>query len=360
MESTATATPLTGIQKISIILSTLPDDQCVEVLKNYSEEEVERVCAAMVNPAQVDDDTRAQVLNEFSMALNEDGGQAGLETIEGVLARLYGARRSSEMLLRLKSAGGDDKGLAELAQEAGPGAIAKALAKEMPGVAAFALSEMPNPLAAKVLVLIPEDARGPVLMARARGIHLRSEIALWVREGLRLALAPPKTEGGAVSPPPEPAEILASAEILSQLTTEVSKEILEAISKQDPELGKRVAEALFTFDDLVRVEDKDLQRLLGKINQSDLKVALRKCPEAITEKVFKNMSERVGTALKEEIQISPPQKLMAVQEAQRRIASTIRDMVRGGEITLMARAAAPQAEDAAAPAVDIPPEEQLV
>jgi flagellar motor switch protein FliG len=117
----------------------------------------------------------------------------------------------------------------------------------------------------------------------------------------------------------------------SQLATEVSKGILEAISKQDPELGKRVAEALFTFDDLVRVEDKDLQRLLGKINQSDLKVALRKCPEAITEKVFKNMSERVGTALKEEIQISPPQKLMAVQEAQRRIASTIRDMVRGGK-----------------------------
>lgn len=58
-----------------------------------------------------------------------------------------------------------------------------------------------------------------------------------------------------------------------------------------------------------RWKDKDLQRLLGKINQSDLKVALRKCNEAITEKVFKNMSERVGTALKEEIQISPPQKL---------------------------------------------------
>lgn len=162
-------------------MSTLPDDQCVEVLKNYPEEEVERVCAAMVNPVQVDDEARAQVLNEFSMALTEDGGQAGLDTIEGVLARLYGARRSSEMVLRLKTAGGGDKGLAALAEERGPGAIAKALAKEMPGVAAFALSEMPNPLAAKVLVLLPETARGAVLMARARGIDPRAEIALWVR-----------------------------------------------------------------------------------------------------------------------------------------------------------------------------------
>ncbi|MBK8575165.1 MAG: hypothetical protein IPN90_05630 [Elusimicrobia bacterium] len=353
---TATAQTLTEIQKISIILSTLPDDQCVEVLKNYPEEEVERICAAMVNPVQVEEEARAQVLNEFSIALSEEGGRAGLETIEGVLARLYGVRRSSEMVLRLKAAGGEEKGLAALAEEAGPSAIAKALAREIPGVAAFALSEMPNPLAAKVLVLLPETTRGAVLLARARGIHLRSEIALWVREGLRTALRPQK-EGGA--PPPEPAEILASAEILSQLTTEVSKGILEAISKQDPELGKRVAEALFTFDDLVRVEDKDLQRLLGKINQSDLKIALRKCGEAISDKVFKNMSERVGTALKEEIQISPPQKLLAVQEAQRRIASAIRDMVRGGEITLMARVSTAREEDAA-PSAEVPPEEQLV
>lgn len=353
--TTATAQPLNEIQKISIILSTLPDDQCVEVLKNYPEEEVERICAAMVNPVQIDDEARNQVLTEFSEALNEEGGRPGLETVEGVLARLYGARRSSEMLLRLKAAGGDEKGMAALAEESGPASIAKALAREQPGVAAFALSEMPNALAAKVLVQLPEAARGAVLMARARGIHLRPEIALWVREGLRVALAP-KKEGGA--PAPEPAEILASAEILSQLATEVSKGILEAISKQDPELGKRVAEALFTFDDLVRVEDKDLQRLLGKINQSDLKVALRKCPEAITEKVFKNMSERVGTALKEEIQISPPQKLMAVQEAQRRIASTIRDMVRGGEITLLPPVATKAEADA--PAAEVPPEEQLV
>jgi flagellar motor switch protein FliG len=353
---TATAPALTEIQKISIILSTLPDDQCVEVLKNYPEEEVERICAAMVSPVPVDDDARAQVLNEFSTALTEEGGRAGLETVEGVLARLYGVRRSSEMVLRLKAGGGDDKGMAALAEESGPSAIAKALAKEIPGVAAFALSEMPNALAAKVLVLLPEATRGAVLMARARGVHLRPEIALWVREGLRVALTPKKESGGA--PAPEPAEILASAEILSQLTTEVSKGILEAISKQDPELSKRVAEALFTFDDLVRVEDKDLQRLLGKINQSDLKVALRKCNEAITEKVFKNMSERVGTALKEEIQISPPQKLLAVQEAQRRIASTVRDMVRGGELTLMPPVAAKT--DAEAAPAEVPPEEQLV
>lgn len=354
--ATAAAAPLTEVQKIAIILGTLPDDQCVEVLKNYPEDQVERICAAMVNPVRVEDEVQVQILKEFSDALSEDGGRAGLETIEGVLARLYGARRSSEMVLRLKSAGGDEKGLAVLAEEAGPAAIAKALAKERPGIAAFALSEMPNALAAKVLVQLPEATRGAVVLARARGLHLRPEIALWVREGLRVALTP-KKEGGA--PPPEPAEILASAEILSQMTSEVSKGILDAIRQQDPELGKRVAEALFTFDDMVRVEDKDLQRLLGKINQSDLKVALRKCPEVITEKVFKNMSERVGTALKEEIQISPPQKLIAVQEAQRRIAATIRDMVRSGEITLTPPVAAAPADNAA-PAAEIPPEEQLV
>jgi flagellar motor switch protein FliG len=354
--STATVSNPTEIQKISIILSTLPDEQCVEVLKNYPEEEVERICAAMVSPVVVDEETRAKVLTEFSEALAESSGKAGIETIEGVLAQMYGARRSSEIVVRLKAAGGDEKGLAALAEEVGPAVVAKALSREIPGVAAFALSEMPNALAARVLALLPEGIRGSVLLARARGVSLRPEIALWVREGLRAGLTQ-KEEGG--PPPPAPAEILASAEILSQLTTEISKGIMDALNQQDPELGRRVAEALFTFDDLVRVEDKDLQRLLAKVNQSDLKIALRRCPEAVTEKVFKNMSERVGTALKEEIQISPPQKLLAVQEAQRRIATTVRDMVRNGEITLKPAAAAPRPDDGA-PAAEIPAEEQLV
>ena len=73
---------LTDVQKIAVILSTLPDDQCVEVLKNYPEEGVERICAAMVSPVQVEEEARAQVLQEFSEALTEEGGRAGLETIE--------------------------------------------------------------------------------------------------------------------------------------------------------------------------------------------------------------------------------------------------------------------------------------
>jgi flagellar motor switch protein FliG len=352
----ATATDLTDVQKIALILGTLPDDQCVEVLKNYPEDEVERICAEMVNPAKVDDEARVQVLKEFSDALAESGDQDGLDAMEGVLARLYGARRSTEIVQRLKaSSGGDAKPFAVLAQEAGPAETAKALARESPGTAAFALVELPNAFAAKVLILLPGDVRAGVLLARARGVSLRSEMAQWFREGLRASLVKKKDAG---PPPPAPSEILASAEILSQLASDVSKGILEALTKEDPELGQKVAEALFTFDDLVRVEDKDLQRLLGKINQADLKIALRKCSESVTEKVFKNMSGRVGEALKEEIQISPPQKMAAVQEAQRRIAASVRDMVRNGEIVLKPVERAAAASEG--PPAEVAPEDQLV
>ncbi len=69
------------------------------------------------------------------------------------------------------------------------------------------------------------------------------------------------------------------------------------------------------------------------------------------------MSGRVGEALKEEIQISPPQKMAAVQEAQRRIAASVRDMVRGGEITLKPVERAAQATETPA---EVAPEDQLV
>lgn len=338
---------LTSVQKIAVVLSTIPDEQCVEILKHYSEEDVEAICRAMIAPPEVDPGTREKILAEFNSALTQESEHPALENIENLLARLYGVRRSSEIVQRLQGRTNSPTDFATLAESIGPSEVAESLARETPVVAAFALAELPAALAAKILAALPDHRRTDVLLARAKGARALPEAAVNVREGLVAALERRKGGGG-----PDVNEVLASADILSQLAAETSTAILESLRQKDAEIGRRVAEALFTFDDLVRLEDKDLQRLLGRINQADMKLALRKCPDAVSQKVFKNMSERVATGLKEEIKTSPPQKAAAVQEAQRRVAAFVRELVQKGEITV-ARAASEKAEPTA-------PEEQLV
>jgi flagellar motor switch protein FliG len=326
------ATPeLTPIQKTALVLSTLPDDQCVEVLKHFPEEEVEEVCRALMNPPEVDERLRTQILSEFSESLVASEGRAPLESVESILARLYGVRRSTEIVGRLKDPEtGPD--LASLASSAGPDVVAEELTREAPPVVAFALGEFPTAFAAQVLERLPESTRTDVFLARARGLKVKGPMAQRVRDGLSAGLLRRRD----ASPPPDPREILATADLLSQMTAEVSRSVLDALKARDADVGRRVAEALFTFDDLVRLEDKDLQKLLSKINAGDLKLSLRKCAPAVSEKVYKNMSERMSAALKEDIKNSPPQKLETVLTAQRQIATYVRMMIQKGELVLTA------------------------
>jgi len=286
-------TGLNNVQKMALILSTLPEDQCVAVLKNYPEEDVERLCREMMNPPKVDEEAKNKIIEEFSCKLEESTDKPALEAMESLLARLYGVRKSTEIAQRLKTVERID--LSSLAEEAGPDVVAQELAREVPSVAAFGLSEIPTALAAKVLTLFPDDFRTEIVMARARGSRLRPDIAVRVREGLKASLESRKSS----TPPLDPVEVLATADLLSHLTAEASQAILDSINAKDAVLGRRVAEALFTFDDIVKIDDRDLQRLLSRLNQSDLKLALRKCTDPVSDKIYKNMSERVSAALKD-------------------------------------------------------------
>lgn len=329
-DKTPLAVPtLTPFQKVSVLLRALPDDQCVEVLKNYAEGDVEQICREMMNPPVVSEETRVQLLKEFNDHLSAATVRPPVENIEGVLARLYGVRRSGEIIRRMKESAVPPPSLTGLIDAVGIAAAAEEMARELPAVAAFALAELPPATAAKLLAAMPDAARAQVMIARVRAAKPRPEMAERVRDGLRARLE----ERRRAAPPLDPVELAATAELISQLPAETAKKILDDLTQRDPVVGKRIAEALFTFEDLTRLEDRDVQKILPKLNGVDLKMALRKCPAEISEKVFKNMSDRMSAALKEDIQNTPPQKKEVIEEAQRKIAVFIRELVQKGEVT---------------------------
>ncbi len=127
------------------------------------------------------------------------------------------------------------------------------------------------------------------------------------------------------------------AEILNQ-TDEISSElILNEIEDTDAEMAAQIKQKMFVFEDLVLVDDRGFQKLLRKVETVELAIALKAASEDVKEKVFKNMSERAGAMLQEEIEDLGPVRMNEVSDAQMAITSIIQEMEAKGEIIISGR-----------------------
>ena len=64
--------------------------------------------------------------------------------------------------------------------------------------------------------------------------------------------------------------------------------------------------------------------MLKEISNEDLTLALRGASEDLKEKFFKNMSERAGNMIREELEFMGPAKLSDVESAQQNVVKIVR------------------------------------
>ena len=127
------------------------------------------------------------------------------------------------------------------------------------------------------------------------------------------------------------------AEILNQ-TDEMSSEfILNEIEEIDAELAAEIKQQMFVFEDLIHVDDRGFQKLLRKVETSELAIALKAATEDVKEKVYKNMSSRAGEMMREEIDDLGAVRMKEVSDAQQRITALIQDMEVKGEVIISGR-----------------------
>ena len=64
--------------------------------------------------------------------------------------------------------------------------------------------------------------------------------------------------------------------------------------------------------------------MLKEISNEDLTLALRGASDDLKEKFFKNMSERAGNMIREELEFMGPAKLSDVESAQQNVVKIVR------------------------------------
>ena len=125
------------------------------------------------------------------------------------------------------------------------------------------------------------------------------------------------------------------AEILNQTGRSTEKAVLERLDAQDPELAEEVRNQMFVFDDIAKLTDREIQMILREVDSKDLAVALKGASEEMQDRILGNMSERVGTMLREEMDFSGPVRMSDVEDVQLRVVQTVRQLEEAGQITIV-------------------------
>lgn len=320
-----------GAVRAAAVLLSLGPELATHVFKLLDEDEVRRIASGAkelkrTQPAVVSDALRAFV--EGMQGLAGDL-VAGDEMLREVAASALGpdiARRAFEGVAAPPP---PDEVLGPIT-EADPEALAMVLAREQPQTVALVLSAMAPERAAAVMMHVPESSRPAIVRRMATVESVAPEVLREVRSALTAELQAVVAEGmrrvdgkGA------------ALEVLRRASAAQQQEVMDAIEKDDPTLASELRAKLFTFDDLTRLTDRDIQTLLKDADPNQLPLALKGASDELRAKLFKNMSSRAAEMLQDDIGAMGPVKLSIVEQAQQAMTRLAMELSEKGKITII-------------------------
>ena len=102
------------------------------------------------------------------------------------------------------------------------------------------------------------------------------------------------------------------------------EEVLSEIEEDSAQMAEDIRNLMFVFEDCKNIDDRGVRELLKEISNEDLTLALRGASDDLKDKFFKNMSERAGNMIREELEFMGPTKLSDVETAQQNIVKIVR------------------------------------
>ncbi|GAB1427969.1 hypothetical protein MASR2M17_13970 [Aminivibrio sp.] len=109
---------------------------------------------------------------------------------------------------------------------------------------------------------------------------------------------------------------------------------MENLEENDPDLADEIKRRLFVFEDISKMDDRSLQRVLREVEMKELSLALKGATEELREKFFKNMSKRAAEMLREDMEYMGPVRVRDVEESQQKVVNVVRALEDAGEIVI--------------------------
>jgi flagellar motor switch protein FliG len=318
-----------GLENAAILLMAMGEDAAAEVFKHLAPKEVQKIGETMAKLKTTTRDKVDQVLTRYQ----DDAGQqsALVENtdayVRAVLTRALGEDKAGMLIDRILQ-GNDVSGIESL-KWMDPDSIVELIRNEHPQIIASILVHLERDHAAGVLGKLTERTRNDVVLriATLDGIQpnalreLNDVLSKVLSGGERLKKA---AMGGTKT----------AAEILNFLGGSIESGVMEAIREADQEIAQKIADQMFTFEDLLKLDDRGIQLLLREVQTDSLVIALKGADPELREKIFKNMSQRAAETLREDLESKGPVRVSEVEAEQKEIMKTVKRLADEGQIML--------------------------
>jgi flagellar motor switch protein FliG len=322
-------TQISPKRKAAIMTLALGPERSAEVFRHLRPEEIDELVLEIAALEAVGAEEKQHVMEEFwAVAQAQDFvSQGGISYAKEVLERALGDSQAVEIMGRLSSYIRVTP--FEFLRKVEPQQIYNFLQSEHPQTIALVLAYLPADSGATVMSMLSEDLQAEVAMRVAVMDRTAPEVIREVEEVMERKLASVinqelATAGGVKS----------LVDILNYVDTTTERNIIGALGERDSELAEDVRKLMFTFEDLMLLDDKGIQQVLKDIEMKDVALALKGGAEEIKEKIFGNMSSRAAQMLKEDMEFMGPVRRRVIEEAQGKVVAVVRRLEDTGKITI--------------------------
>ena len=320
---------LSGAEKAAVFLMSLGEDTAAEIMRHLGPKEVQMLGTTMSSLRNIRKEQVEGVLVDFVTTVGEQTamGIGNTDYIRSVLVKALGEDKAGNIIDRIMM-GGNTRGLEQLKWLDGK-TVAEMLRLEHPQIIAITLSYLDPDHAAEVLAELPDRIRHDILMrvATLEGVQpaaLQELDEVMERQFSGKQRLKSSSIGG----------VQAAANILNFLESSVENPLMEKVQETDPDLGQKIQDLMFTFNDLVELDDRAIQALLREVSSELLVLALKGADDDLKEKLFRNLSRRAAEMLRDDLDARGPVRVSDVEQAQKEVLSVAKRMADEGQISL--------------------------
>jgi len=331
MVRAASVDKLNGSEKAAILLLNIGEELAAKVLQKMAEDEIQHLGNYMASIGVVAPDAAKKVNQEFLARLaggpTKGFNVGNVSSVRKLLEAALGAEQAESVISNL-SVPTEEAGI-ETLRILDAKTIANFLKNEHPQTIALILAHLESEKSSDVLSYLSEAIRGEVAYRMATLDRIPPGIIndLDTILGNELAASgsgQSQMVGGVAS----------VAELLNHVDKANENLIISKIEELNPELADNIRQLMFTFDDLIFVDDRGIQLILREVSNEELTIGLKGAGDEVREKLFKNLSERAAAMIKEDLESMGPVRLSDVEKAQQNIVRIAKRLEDEGKIII--------------------------
>lgn len=320
---------ISGLQKAAILLIALGPEKSASIFTHLKEDEIEQLTLEIANTRSISTDTKDQVMDEFyDICLAQKYiSEGGINYAKELLEKALGHEKAMDVIGKLTAS--LQVRPFEFVRKTDASQLLNFIQDEHPQTIALILSYLSSSQASAIISALSPDKQADVAKRIAQMDRTSPDVIKEVEKILEKKLSSLVNQDYTIV-----GGVDSIVDILNTVDRGTEKHIMESLEIEEPELADEIRKKMFVFEDILSLDDKSIQRVLREVDNNELAIALKGANEEVQNVIFNNLSKRLVTMIKEDMEYMGPVRMKDVEEAQQKIVNIIRKLEDAGEIII--------------------------